>query len=116
MLGPVPNPTPVPATAVGFAEAARRLADVCRRRGLVAPGFRSPPADPTARRSLRHRPDGGVIVAVRVRGRSLAEVVVDLVEGVVAANDLHGEEAARLRRVLLASLSDLDGSLLAQAA
>jgi hypothetical protein len=116
MLEPVPNPTPVPATAVGFADAARCLADVCRRRGLVTPGFRSPPADPSARRSLRHRPDGGVIVAVRVRGRPLADVVVDLVEGVLAANDLHGEEAAQLRRFLVASLSDLDGSRPAQAA
>lgn len=112
----MPNPNPVPATAVGFAEAARRLAMICRERGLVAPGFRSPPADPSARRSLRHRPDGGVIVAVRVRGRALAEVVVDLVDGVVAANGLHGEEAARLRRELLAGVSDLDGSLPARAA
>jgi hypothetical protein len=51
-----------------------------------------------------------------VRGRPLADVLVDLVEGVVAANGLEGEEAARLRRRLLAALSDLDGSLPAQAA
>ena len=112
----MPIPANVPATAVGFAEAARRLGDLCRRRGLVAPGFRSPPADPKALRSLRRRPDGGVIVAVQVRGRTLAEVVIDLVEGVVAANGLAGEEAERLRRQLLADLSDLDASLPAQAA
>ena len=112
----MPDPKPVPATAVAFAEAARRLGQQCRRQGLVVPGFRSPPADPAARRTIRHRPDGGVIVAVRVRGRPLADVLVDLVEGVVAANGLEGEEAARLRRRLLAALSDLDGSLPAQAA
>ena len=106
----MPDPTPPPATAVAFAEGARRLGDLCRRRGLVVPGFRSPPADPAARRTIRHRPDGGVIVAVRVRGRPLADVLVDLVEGVVAANGLSGEEAARLRRELLAGLGEVEES------
>ncbi|MFP5318227.1 MAG: hypothetical protein ACLGI2_08020 [Acidimicrobiia bacterium] len=112
----MPDPAPPPASAVAFAEAARRLGEVCRRHGLVAPGFRSPPADPAARRTIRHRPDGGVIVAVRVRGRPLADVLVDLVEGVLAANALPEEEAARLRRELLAGLSDLEGSPPARAA
>ena len=112
----MPDPVPTPATAVAFAEVARRLGNECRRRGLVAPGFRSPPADPAARRTIRHRPDGGVIVAVRVRGRPLLDVLVDLVEGVVAANGLTGEEADRLRRELLAGLGEVEGSPPARAA
>src|SRR5262245_20556212 len=91
---------PVPATSVRFAEAAHRLAEVCRRLDLVVPGFRSPPADPSVDRALRRRPDGGVIVAVRVRGRSLRAVLADLVDGVVAANDLTGPAADEARRRL----------------
>ena len=94
----------VPATSVSFADAARRLADACRARGLVAPGFRSPPARPGADRTLRRRPDGGVIVAVRVRGRPLADVLADLVDGVIAANGLSGEKAGAVKRDLLATV------------
>ncbi|MGH9223259.1 MAG: hypothetical protein ACRD2W_05640 [Acidimicrobiales bacterium] len=92
----------VPATSVSFADAARRLADACRAEGLVAPGFRSPPARPGVDRTLRRRPDGGVIVAVRVRGRPLADVLGDLVDGVIAANGLSGDPADSVRRDLLA--------------
>ncbi len=100
----------MPATAVGFAEAARALALSCRSRGLSAPSFRSPPADPRARRTLRRRPDGGAVVSVRLRGRSLGAVVADLVDGVVAANGLTGEEAEQVRRRLMADLADLGDS------
>ena len=92
---------PVPATSVRFAEAAHRLAGACRGLGLVAPDFRSPPADPAANRTLRRRADGSVIVAVRVRGRTLRAVVTDLVDGVIAANRLSGDAAAAARRELM---------------
>jgi hypothetical protein len=57
-------------------------------------------------RTIRHRADGGVVVAVRVRGRSMAAVVADLVEGVLVANraKLEGPRSATLRGHLLASL------------
>lgn len=90
MLGPMPA---LPATTVRFAEAARLLADRCRARGLVVPGFRSPPSHPSASRTIRRRPDGGAIVAVRVRGRALAAVVADMVDGVAIVN--HLTDAAR---------------------
>jgi hypothetical protein len=98
------GPVSVPATSISFADAARRLAAACRARGLVAPGFRSPPARPGVDRTLRRRPDGGVIVAVRVRGRPLADVLADLVDGVVAVNGLAGDEAESIRNELTAAV------------
>ena len=76
----------VPADPVRFATAARRVGAEARRRGLAVPGFRSPPRLPGATRSIRRRPDGSVFVAVKVHGRSVEDVVTDMVEGVLAAN------------------------------
>ena len=92
------------ATSLSFADAARRLADACRAKGLVVPGFRSPPARPGVDRTLRRRPDGGAIVAVRVRGRPLDAVLTDLVDGVIAINGLSPDDAEPVRRELLAAL------------
>ncbi len=89
-----------PADTLRFATAARALARVARSRGLVAPGFRSPPRVSGADRTLRRRVGGAPTVAVRVRGRAWAPVLSDMVEGVVAANGLHGVEADRLRAEL----------------
>lgn len=102
--GPPASPAAPPASAstVRFAEAARRLSEACRARGLIAPAFRSPPGRPSVR-TLRRRPDGGVVVAVQVRGRPLAVVLADMVDGVVAANHLSGAEAEQVRQVLLAA-------------
>ena len=83
----------VPADPVRFATAARRLGAEARRRGLAVPGFRSPPRLPGAVRSIRRRPDGSVFVAVRVHGRSVEDVVTDMVEGVLAANRSASGEA-----------------------
>ena len=98
------GPVSVPATSISFADTARRLGAACRSQGLVVPGFRSPPARPGVDRTLRRRPDGGAIVAVRVRGRSLAAVVADLVDGVLAVNGMGGAEAETVRRELLAAV------------
>ena len=87
-----------------FADAARRLADECRARGLLVPAFRSPPAVAAAQRTLRRRPDGGVVVAVRVRGRPMPSVVADMVEGVLAANPLAADQSVTVRQELLAAL------------
>ena len=95
---------PAAATSVSFADAARRLAAACRARGLLTPGFRSPPSLPTADRTLHRRIDGGVIVAVRVRGRPLPAVLADLVEGVVVVNQLMGAEAESARQYLRAAI------------
>lgn len=83
--------------------AARLVAAEARRHGLLAPGFRSPPGLAGARRTIRRLPTGGTMIAVRLRDRSLAEVVADMVEGVVVANGLRGADAARWRARLTAA-------------
>jgi hypothetical protein len=88
------------ATALRFARAARAMAPPVRSRGLLVPGFRSPPRLPDADRSLRWRPGGSVTVSVRIRGRPWLAVLSDMVEGVVAGNRLAGPDADALRREL----------------
>ena len=90
-------------TAYGFSAAARLLADETRRRGLVVPGFRSPPRLAGVPRSLRRVPGAAPVVAVRRRGRAGADVLADMIEGVVVANGLTGEAADRLRDALRVS-------------
>ncbi len=71
-----------------------------RRGGLSAPTFRSPPRILGRDRSLRRRPDGSVTIAVRLVGRPFVAVVADMVDGIVAANQLNGPEADAARRLL----------------
>ena len=88
------------ATSFRFAAAARALTTAARRAGLASPSFRSPPRLRGATRSLRRRADGGATVAVTLRDRPWAAVLADMVEGVVAANDLAGVDADRVRAEL----------------
>jgi hypothetical protein len=88
---------------VGFAQAARALAAGARAAGLVVPALRTPPKRPDAMRTIRRLP-GGAVVAVRVRGRPRAEIVADMVEGVIRINRLQGEAATRIRTALLAAV------------
>lgn len=92
--------------ALGFARAARALADETRRLGLAAPGFRSPPGLPETDRTIR-RARWGAVVAVRLRGRPLEAVVADMVEGIVVANRLEGDAARRTRVLLLQAVHGL---------
>ncbi len=94
----------VPADPVRFAAAARRLGAEARRRGLDVPGFRSPPRLPNVDRSIRRRPEGGAIIAVRVHGRSIEAVVADMVEGVLAANPVTIAARSELRLALMATV------------
>ncbi len=86
-----------------FSSVARALADEARRCGLAAPGFRSPPRLPGALRTIRRAGDRSV-VAIRLTGRPPAEVITDMVEGVVVANRLAGDRAALARHALLEAL------------
>ncbi len=88
-----------PASVVRFTAAARLLGQAARGRGLVSPGFRSPPRLVGADRTLRRRRDSATI-AVRVRGRLWVPVLADMIEGVVVANRLSGPPADRLRDAL----------------
>jgi hypothetical protein len=89
----------VEAGALLFARAARQLGAAARAAGLVVPAFRAPPRHAGAARTIRRYP-GGATVSVRLRGRPFADVAGDMVEGVIAANQLDGPAAARLRRLL----------------
>ena len=84
-------------SSLQFAATVRTLAGASRARGLVVPGFRSPPKVPGAERTLRRRTDGGATVAVVVKGRPYQAVIADLIEGIVVVNDLSGAEATRVR-------------------
>jgi hypothetical protein len=86
-------------TTVQFAHAARTLSREARRRGLVGPSFRCPPRLRGVDRTLRRRP-GGAVVSVRLRDRPWPVVLGDMIEGVVAANDLPPPAATRLRTEL----------------
>jgi len=92
-----------PVPALRFAHAARVLGAAARAGGLSVPAFRSPPRIAGARRTLRRYP-GGAVVAVQLRGRSFDDVVADMVEGVVQANGLTDEAAARVRALLVAAV------------
>ena len=72
--------------AAGFARVAGALSALARRAGLAVPAFRSPPRR-DARRTIR-RLQAGPVVAVRRGRRPAHEVVADLVDGILAANDL----------------------------
>ena len=86
-------------TTIRFADAARVLTREARQRGLVTPGFRCPPRLVGVDRTLRRR-SGSPVISVRVRGRPWPVVLGDMIEGVVAANDLPPPAATRLRTEL----------------
>ncbi len=94
-----------PGATLRFTAAARTLADEARRLGLHPPAFRSPPRLEAVDRSLRRHPRGS-IVAVRLRDRPWAAVVSDMVEGVVAANDLSTADADRVRAALWQAMAE----------
>ena len=102
------------ATTVEFANAARALGREARRHRLFAPSFRCPPRLVGVDRTIRRRPDGGAVVAIRLAGRPLVAVLADMVEGVVVANRLGPPDSDRLRAALWAALHpgavDADGS------
>ncbi len=87
------------ASSLRFAAAARSLSQAARLRGLVVPGFRSPPALPDVNRTIRRGREVPT-VAVRLRDRPWSAVLADMIEGVVVANELVGARADRVRAVL----------------
>jgi len=90
-------------SSLRFAQAVQALAQSARALGLLVPGFRSPPRLVGVQRSIK-RWDGGATVAVVVRGRPWPAVQADLVEGVVAANDLLSPASDRAREELWLAL------------
>lgn len=95
-------------TSIRFAHAVGALGCTARALGLAVPGFRSPPRLAGVRRSIKRWP-GGATVAVVLRGRPWAAIQADLVEGVVAANDLQGPAAEAARAALWEAICEPDG-------
>lgn len=87
------------ATSLRFADAARTISDVARLHGFESPGFRSPPTIAGASRTVRRR-RGSVTVAVRLRNRPWVAVLADMIDGVIATNELRGTPADQLRTAL----------------
>jgi hypothetical protein len=96
-------------SSLRFARAVQALAVTARSLGLVAPSFRSPPRLVGVQRSIKRWP-GGATVAVVVRDRPWAAVQSDLVEGVVAANQLVSPAADRAREALWQAMEGRAGS------
>ncbi|MDQ1397582.1 MAG: hypothetical protein QOG64_2841 [Acidimicrobiaceae bacterium] len=97
-------------SSIPFGRTARLLAAEARQRGLEAPGFRYPPRDATLQRAIRRYPGGQAVVSVRVRGRPFAEVVEDMVTGILIANGVvaASREGAKLRSDLMAAAAPME--------
>jgi len=108
MLVTVNDRTVTELPAIRFADAARRLGAAAHDAGLDVPAFRSPPRVAGAERTIRRYP-AGAVVSVRLRGRPFADVVTDMVEGVLAANRVAPADAARLRARLAGALAAAPG-------
>lgn len=91
---------------LAFAEAARQLGMAGRGQGLIVPSFRSPPREVGRRRTLSRHGDGSVTVSVMVRNRIWEAVLADMIEGVVAANQMDGIDAEILRDQLWETLEN----------
>lgn len=91
-------------SSLRFAESVRILSGVARQRGLTVPAFRSPPSDPTCDRSIRRR-WGGAVVAVRLSGRPFTAVQADLIDGIIAVNEVSRGEQVEVRREMWAALA-----------
>ena len=99
-----------------FAEAGRRLAATAAVMELRAPAFRTPPRVAGLDRTIRRDPGGSVIVSVRSRGRTWPAVLADMIEGLVCANDLAAQDAARVRNELWQATGDIDAAEVAASA
>ena len=91
------------ATSLRFAEAARDLGQAARLRGLEVPTFRSPPSIDGVQRSIKRR-RGSPVVSIQLRGRQWVEVLADMIEGILVANDLPPAKAQMLRNALWLSV------------
>jgi hypothetical protein len=104
MLVTVNDRTVTELPALRFADIARRLGAAAHEAGLSVPAFRSPPRVPGAARTIRRYP-AGAVVSVQLRGRPFADVVTDMVDGVLAANGVPPADAPRVRARLAAALT-----------
>jgi hypothetical protein len=91
-----------------FAAAVRAVSDEARRLGLDVPVFRSPPRVAGVDRTVRSR-RGELVVAVRLAGRPFADIVADVVAGVLVANAVPLGPDLAVRRRLIEAVEPLVG-------
>jgi hypothetical protein len=101
MMTSVNDPLPTDLPAVRFADAARRLGAATHAIGLTVPAFRCPPRVAGANRTIRRYP-GGAVVSVRLRGRQFEAAMADMIDGVLATNQVPASDVPRLRASLAA--------------
>lgn len=94
-------------SSLEFARAARQISQAARMARYEVPAFRSPPKVPRCRRSLKRRTDGSITVSIQIKGRPFAAIVADMVEGVLAANELTRADADRLADMLWEAATEL---------
>jgi hypothetical protein len=99
------------ASTLMFTTAVRLLSRQARTLGLRMPGFRCPPRLGGVDRSLRWRAGGSATVAVRLRGRPVAAVLADMIDGVVVTNGLTGTAADEVRREFWSACAPLVGEV-----
>lgn len=115
MLVTVNDRTATQLPATRFADVARRLGAATHDAGLAVPAFRCPPRVPGANRTIRRYP-GGAVVSVKLRDRPFAEVVTDMVDGVIAANRVPEPDVPRIRAALTDALAGQSAEAPARAA
>jgi hypothetical protein len=91
-------------SSIEFARAVRSLGPACHALGLATPAFRTPPRVRGAVRTIRWLPSGAAVGAGATTERPWASVLADLVDGVIAANQLDQAQAVRVRLVLWEAL------------
>lgn len=82
-------------TFARFTSLALLLSTWARAHSLQAPQYRSPPRMLGVSRSLRRAPGCRPVVSVRLVGRDRAEVVRDMVDGLLAVNPVPGPTSER---------------------
>lgn len=92
-----------PVTAMEFARVVRLLSDETKRLGLCAPGFRSPPRLAGFNRTLRRRLAGPPMISVRLGGRTINDVIDDMIQGVLVVNDIKSPNHLEIQNLLAAA-------------
>jgi hypothetical protein len=90
-------------SAIEFATIVRDVSVTARANGWNMPSFRSPPRRLGAKRTIRKLASGTTVIAIQLRNRNDSDVINDIIDAVIRANDFTPAQAEQCRR-LLASL------------
>lgn len=90
---------PVSSPTLQFGQYVTRISEVARFIGLIVPVFTSPPPRGMTR-SIRGRGSDRCVVSVKLQNRNWDDVIDDIVDGFVEANELTGPAEETVRRKL----------------